>query len=76
MRYLLALDQGTSSSRSIVFDPVSYTHLDVYKRQGMDSGVRKAEDKTLSTGMFRLPGMTGRGWGDSHRCLLYTSRCV
>ena len=34
---------------------------------GMDSGVRKAEDKTLSTGMFRLPGMTGRGWGDSHR---------
>ena len=34
---------------------------------GLDSGVRKAEDKTLSTGMFRLPGMTGRGWGDSHR---------
>ena len=34
---------------------------------GMDSGVRKPEDKTLSTGMFRLPGMKGRGWGDSHR---------
>ena len=34
---------------------------------GLDSGVRKAEDKTLSTGMFRLPGMKGRGWGDSHR---------
>ncbi|SDQ62339.1 penicillin-binding protein 2 [Pseudoxanthomonas sp. CF125] len=34
---------------------------------GMDSGLRKPEDKTLSTGMFRLPGMTGRGWGDSHR---------
>jgi len=34
---------------------------------GLDSGVRRAEDRTLSTGMFRLPGMTGRGWGDSHR---------
>jgi penicillin-binding protein 2 len=34
---------------------------------GLDSGVRRPEDKILSTGMFRLPGMTGRGWGDSHR---------
>jgi penicillin-binding protein 2 len=34
---------------------------------GMDSGLRKPEDKVLSTGMFRLPGMRGRGWGDSHR---------
>ena len=33
---------------------------------GLDSGVRKPEDKTLSTGSFRLPGMRGRGWGDSH----------
>jgi penicillin-binding protein 2 len=34
---------------------------------GLDSGVRRPEDKILSTGMFRLPGMSGRGWGDSHR---------
>ena len=34
---------------------------------GLDSGVRKPEDRILSTGMFRLPGMSGRGWGDSHR---------
>jgi len=34
---------------------------------GLDSGLRTPEDRTLSTGMFRLPGMTGRGWGDSHR---------
>jgi penicillin-binding protein 2 len=34
---------------------------------GLDSGLRRPEDKTLSTGMFKLPGMTGRGWGDSHR---------
>ena len=34
---------------------------------GLDSGLRKPEDRVLSTGMFRLPGMSGRGWGDSHR---------
>jgi penicillin-binding protein 2 len=33
---------------------------------GLDSGVRRPEDKVLSTGMFYLPG-TSRGWGDSHR---------
>jgi len=33
---------------------------------GLDSGVRRPEDKILSTGMFYLPG-TSRGWGDSHR---------
>lgn len=34
---------------------------------GLDSGLRKPEDRILSTGMFRLPGMSGRGWGDAHR---------
>ena len=34
---------------------------------GLDSGLRRPEDRVLSTGMFRLPGMRGRGWGDSHR---------
>lgn len=34
---------------------------------GLDSGLRRPEDKVLSTGMFHLPGMRGRGWGDSHR---------
>lgn len=33
---------------------------------GLDSGIRRPEDRTLSTGMFYLPG-TRRGWGDSHR---------
>ena len=33
---------------------------------GLDSGVRTAEDKTLSTGMFYLGGQR-RGYGDSHR---------
>lgn len=33
---------------------------------GLDSGVRRPGDRTLSTGTFRLPGQRGRGWGDSH----------
>ena len=33
---------------------------------GLDAGVRRPEDKVLSTGMFYLPG-TSRGWGDANR---------
>lgn len=33
---------------------------------GLDAGVRRPEDKVLSTGMFHLPG-TSRGWGDANR---------
>jgi penicillin-binding protein 2 len=33
---------------------------------GLDSGVRRPEDKILSTGMFYVGGQ-GRGYGDSHR---------
>jgi len=33
---------------------------------GLDSGLRRPEDKVLSTGMFYMPG-TRRGWGDAHR---------
>lgn len=31
---------------------------------GLDSGVRQPGDRILSTGVFRLPGMRGRGWLD------------
>jgi len=31
---------------------------------GLDSGLRRPEDRILSTGVFRLPGMRGRGWLD------------
>lgn len=33
---------------------------------GLDAGVRRPEDRVLSTGMFYLPG-TRRGWGDANR---------
>ena len=31
---------------------------------GLDSGLRTPSDRILSTGVFRLPGMRGRGWLD------------
>ena len=31
---------------------------------GLDSGLRQPGDRVLSTGVFRLPGMRGRGWLD------------
>ncbi|WP_425603878.1 penicillin-binding protein 2 [Stenotrophomonas mori] len=33
---------------------------------GLDSGLRRPEDKVLSRGMFYLPGVS-RGWGDANR---------
>lgn len=33
---------------------------------GLDSGLRRPEDKILSRGMFYLPGVS-RGWGDANR---------
>ncbi|MGN0862413.1 MAG: penicillin-binding protein 2 [Stenotrophomonas koreensis] len=33
---------------------------------GLDAGVRRPEDRVLSTGMFHLPGVS-RGWGDASR---------
>ena len=33
---------------------------------GLDSGLRKPEDKILSRGMYYLPGVS-RGWGDANR---------
>ncbi|WP_186378872.1 hypothetical protein [Sphingobium sp. B2] len=44
--------------------PVSYTHLDVYKRQGL-------------AGPLFAGCACGEGRSDHiHTCLLYTSRCV
>ncbi len=42
-------------------------HAETPDRPGRPGfGVRRPEDKVLSTGMFYLPG-TSRGWGDAHR---------
>ena len=57
--------------------PVSYTHLDVYKRQA--SELRKAIlSKQLTEGdkVDVTNGMTAAARIQYDNCLLYTSRCV
>ena len=54
--------------------PVSYTHLDVYKRQRQGTSTRTNE-------CARSPGSRPDGWSCAPAprqpaCLLYTSRCV
>ena len=51
---------------------VSYTHLDVYKRQGVD------DPEKLDELIHRTPGYSGwqQEYWRAHCCLLYTSRCV
>ncbi len=46
--------------------PPGSTVKPVIALAGLDSGLREAEDETLSTGEFRLPGVR-RGYRDSHR---------
>ena len=56
------------------FDPVSYTHLDVYKRQGISSDWQTDSIHLLPlrpTEMMHL-----RPVNTPLSCLLYTSRCV
>ena len=55
-------------------ESVSYTHLDVYKRQALRRQVRawqKAADRDDAE-----PGGLEVAIGELNNCLLYTSRCV
>ena len=67
--------------------PVSYTHLDVYKRQSLycacQGNSRKGrlmiKKKGLGRGLDALLSGNDKPHGDEQRslpCLLYTSRCV
>ena len=74
-------------SRNVCSLPVSYTHLDVYKRQGQQhlltmfrtqKGWLVADSaKVLAAGLeFGVIDKRFLGRGRPHPCLLYTSRCV
>ena len=52
--------------------PVSYTHLDVYKRQAEDHA-EEIEEALKGADMVFVTAGEGGGTGT---CLLYTSRCV
>ena len=57
------------------FGPVSYTHLDVYKRQEY-SIVVGAGGNQANGGDTKAMGVTASGGKRGGPCLLYTSRCV
>ena len=55
--------------------PVSYTHLDVYKRQGYDC-IRFTHHVFIPAKVAALVVILGNHDHPVHPCLLYTSRCV
>ena len=64
---------GTVTLRYLADAPVSYTHLDVYKRQAQHPG-RSGRGRGRRAGRTVPRPHTPRG--RQGRCLLYTSRCV
>ena len=77
-----ALDSGSNRGNSVEVqvllsapnheNPVSYTHLDVYKRQ-----VQNRLDRVLGLTRENLTGVrVVRAFDKEKSCLLYTSRCV
>ena len=58
--------------------PVSYTHLDVYKRQALHTVTVRNWDMTITTiPTKKLISDSFKNWrGMNEACLLYTSRCV
>ena len=71
--------EGKIAEKGYTLVPVSYTHLDVYKRQRQPSHLRPRPRRTsLPQGNGRRPGIRPRQKSHRHHqaCLLYTSRCV
>ena len=62
---------STNGSVDVGTNPVSYTHLDVYKRQ------LPQLSHSISEGVGTLQLTVGtQDMADAYSCLLYTSRCV
>ncbi|WP_284117109.1 hypothetical protein [Streptomyces fragilis] len=57
-------------------DPVSYTHLDVYKRQRHDRDSSGHQHSPHHQGLRREGTPSVRQRPRLRPCLLYTSRCV
>ena len=87
-RVAVERNQLTGRDPAVDREPVSYTHLDVYKRQEQETidPFRVAVEAGIAAGVFRpVPAelvahnlkLAAHGWALKHwDCLLYTSRCV
>ena len=66
------------------YGPVSYTHLDVYKRQPLDYAAFMKNPTQLDIGVYNMDTNEVEYFGKEYFdpieqrliCLLYTSRCV
>ena len=73
----LLLNSDVTMKAHVELGPVSYTHLDVYKRQHADRArlvVQHPREHAQRRGDDRVVAITGPGL--VRTCLLYTSRCV
>ena len=66
--FWLLLKRRWSLAQATSLEPVSYTHLDVYKRQAARNAGRRNRSKSGRSRAQRLGAQPGL-----HRCLLYTS---
>ena len=67
----------------LIVTPVSYTHLDVYKRQDLEryaarleQAQRDCKDRFRKDILFRMKDDIFNARRQFRDCLLYTSRCV
>ena len=70
--------QRVGKANSLLAAPVSYTHLDVYKRQASLTVQRRRVAQQSTSDRLAAPPRpsTIRALTGSSPCLLYTSRCV
>ena len=66
---------GLRSGVLVRHAPVSYTHLDVYKRQCRNRSSRQSASAAYQTQWFLCPQSRTTGYPGSTACRLQTSRC-
>ena len=71
---------GAVSQTNDGMEPVSYTHLDVYKRQVRTLYRKNLEEadaqQIFQAVSYAIKDRIVENWMETQNCLLYTSRCV
>ena len=74
--YDIPIVEITNQYMEYIRNTVSYTHLDVYKRQGIAAAVSHGNDDIFGAGGGNSSYGSGVSGYQCIPCLLYTSRCV